>query len=231
MKSPLLEFDYKIIESDKNFASLKITNNYLTIPGLAITIGNSLRRILLNGLMGTSIVQVCVNKPENDSLFLEAVREDFFEIINNIKKIKLRASKLESCDVKIVARGPAVITAGDLIASKNIMVVNPNQYLFTIVNNTTLDLSLKVEQGFGYKFYNENYNNFGENPASKLIDANFSPVTKVNYKVLLEESNIFRNKLIESLILEIWTDGSIAPIRAFLEANKILSSIFISFIR
>jgi DNA-directed RNA polymerase, alpha subunit/40 kD subunit len=227
----LLNFDYKIIESDKNFTSLKIVNDYLTIPGLAITIGNSLRRILLGCVMGTAVVNLKVNKPENDSIFLESVREDFFDIINNIKKISLRASKSESCDAKIVIKGPAVVTAGDLIVPKHLIIVNPQQYLFTIVNDTTFDLGLKIEQGFGYKFYNENYTNFIENPTTKIIDANFSPVTKVNYKVLLEESYSFPNKMVESLILEIWTNGSITPIRAFLEANKILSSVFTSLIR
>lgn len=231
MISNLLNFDYKIIETGKNFASLKINNNYLTIPGLSITIGNSLRRILLSSLMGTSIVRVTVNAPKNDSIFLESVREDFFEIINNMKKVALRSSKLGDCDARIIIKGPAIVTAGDLITPKNIMIINPKQYLFTIVNDATFDLLLKIEQGFGYKFYNENYINFDECSASKIIDANFSPVTKVNYKVLLEESNIIPNKMIESLILEIWTNGTITPIRAFLEANKILSSVFISLIR
>jgi DNA-directed RNA polymerase subunit alpha len=231
MKSSLLNFEYKIIKSNENFAALRITNNYITLPGLAITIGNSLRRILLSGLMGTSIVQFIVNKPENDLLFLESVREDFFEINNNIKKIVLRSSNVGTCNAKLLIKGPALVTAGNLIVPENITIVNPKQYLFTIVNDKIFDLSFKIEQGFGYKFYNEHYSNFDENLASKTIDANFSPVIKVNYKVLLEESSVFPNKMIENLILEIWTNGSITPIRAFLEANKILSSIYASLVR
>jgi DNA-directed RNA polymerase subunit alpha len=230
LNNSFLKFETKVIKQSKNFAVLKLTNINNNMSGLFITIGNALRRILLNNLMGTAIVHFSIDEPVQDSIFLQSVKEDLFEISSNMKKVNLRSFKLKHCNAKIIVQGPAVVTAGDLIIPTNIVVTNPHQYLFTVVNNEKIKLSLKIEQGFGYKFYNEQYAPFDDSPASRFLDANFSPVMKANYKVILEESKVFNNKMVESLLLEIWTDGSISPIRAFFEANKILASIFISLI-
>lgn len=231
MNFPMLNFEYKILKTEGNYVLLKINNNYSALQGFSITIGNALRRVLLNNLMGAAVVSFTVERPKNDSTFIQSVKEDIFEIKNNIKKIVLRTSKIGLFNINLNIQGPALITAGDLMVPKSVFIVNPTQHLFTIVNDEIFNLSLKVEQGFGYKFYNENYNMRYDTNNVNTIDANFSPVIKVNYKVIMEESEIFPNKMIESLLLEIWTNGSITPIRAFMEANKILSSAFVSLIR
>lgn len=226
----LFNFETKLIEHSKDYGIIKLINNNFLLSGFSITIGNALRRVLLNNIMGTAIVKFSVKKPNGDLLFLRSVKEDLFEIGSNFKKVVLRSTKLRNCEGFLSVKGPAVVTAGDLIVPDNILVVNPNQYLFAILNDEKVHLKFEIEQGFGYKFYNDKYLPLDDDPASFVLDANFTPITKVNYKVLLEESELLPNRTVESLLLEIWTNGAITPYRAFLEGSKMLASVFTSLI-
>src|SRR5690606_11703624 len=127
-------------------------------------------------------------------------------------------------------KGPGIITAWDIQFSKNIFIINPKQYLFTILNDKSINLNFDVEQGFGYKFNDELEKPEYGLKHKNFIDANFSPVIKVNYKTTIEESDIIKNKFVEALFLEIWTDGSITPLRAFAESCKVGSALFSEFL-
>lgn len=219
---------YKIIKKTENFICLKIKNNLSSLSGLSLTVGNTIRRILLNNILGTSITYFNIKQPKNYKFIIDGLKEDFFEFKSNFKKIILKSNKIAYSKAKLNIKGPAIVTASDINFNNNITLINPTQYLFTITSNITINIDFFIEQGFGYKFYNEKKNIILDNENLEFIDTNFSPVLKVNYKTTIENSTSEDFKLNEVLFLEIWTNGSITPLRSFLEACKIASTLFSS---
>lgn len=226
----LPKINYKILNKTNNFILLKIKHEMNNSSGLAITVGNALRRIMLNNIMGTAVTSLIISSPASTDLFSENFKEDLFEIFANIKELSLRSNKLKKSCAYLNIQGPAVVTASDLILPEHITVANPHHYLFTIVKDMQINMEFQLEQGFGYKLYNENYEALSLKDNKFLIDANFAPVKKVNYKVVLEESEVKPGTLVETLFLEIWTNGSISPLRAFFEACKTISLLFSTFL-
>lgn len=231
MKEIILpKINYKILNKTNNFILLKIKHEINNSSGLAITTGNTLRRIMLNNIMGTAVTSLLISSPVSTDLFSENFKEDLFEIFANIKELSLRSTKTNNSCAYLNIQGPAVVTASDLILPENITVTNPHHYLFTVVKDIQVNMEFQIEQGFGYKLYNENYEALCLKDNKFLIDANFAPVKKVNYKVVLEESDVKPGTLVETLFLEIWTNGSISPLRAFFEACKTISLLFSNFL-
>lgn len=226
----LSKINYKILNKTNNFILLKIKHEMNNSSGIAITIGNTIRRVLLNNIMGTAVTTLTIKDPVSTSLFTENFKEDLFEIFANVKELSLRSNKINKTTVCLNMQGPAVVTASDLIVPETLTVVNPHHYLFTIVKDISVNIEFQVEQGFGYKLYNENYETLELSNNKFLLDANFTPIKKVNYKVILEESDLDPKNLVETLFLEIWTNGSISPLRAFFEACKTTSLLFSSFL-
>ncbi len=226
----LSKINYKILNKTTNFTLLKIKYEMNNSSGLAITMGNTLRRIMLNNVMGTAVTSLTVNTPVSTALFSGNFKEDLFEIIANIKDLSLRSNKINNSIAYLNVQGPAVITASDLMLPEGLTVINPHHYLFTIMKDVSINLEFQIEQGFGYKLYNENFEALSIKDNKFLIDANFTPVKKVNYKVILEDSEVNPGTLVETLFLEIWTNGSISPLRAFFEACKTTSLIFSTFL-
>lgn len=224
------KINYKVLKKTNNYLLLKIKNEINSSSGLSITIGNTLRRVLLNNTIGTAITSVSFNNPKSVMMYSESFKEDLIEIFANLKQLSLRSNKVEVTQAFLKVQGPAIVTSSDLILSKNITIVDPHQYLFTIVNDIYVDMEFEIEQGFGYKLYNENYEALSIKDNKFLIDANFNPIKKVNYKVILEDSELNPGTLVETLFLEIWTNGSLSPLRAFIEACKTTSLVFSSFL-
>lgn len=222
------KINYKILNKTNNFALLKIKNETNSSSGLALTLSNTLRRVLLNNIAGTAITSITINNLKSITMFSDNFKEDLLEIFSNVKELSLRSTNLGRENAYLKIQGPAIVTAADIALPKNLIVVDPKQYLFTIVTDVQIDIEFGVEQGFGYKLYNENYEIVRDN--KYLIDANFTPIKKVNYKIILEDSELNPGTLVETIFLEIWTNGSISPLRAFLEACKTTSLLFSSFL-
>lgn len=187
--------------------------------GQGITLGNSIRRILLSDLNGISIVAIRIAGINSEFSLIPGVREDILEIILNIKQIVLKGDITQPIIARLKVKGPAIITA-DLIEVSEVTVVNPNQYIATISDNFVLEMELKIEEGKNYRL---SESKDLTDPIDFLpIDAIFMPIRKVSYET--EQVDIFSEKNQERLIFELWTNGSISPSEALFSAGKILQN-------
>ena len=188
--------------------------------GQSITLGNSLRRILLADLTGVAIVALRIAGINNEFSSIPGVLEDVLEIILNIKEIVLKGSIDQPILGRLKVDGPKIITAG-LIEISQVNIVNPNHYIATISDNSVLEMEFKIESGKNYRLTDSKNVN---DPIDFLqIDAIFMPVRKVNYTI--EQVDFYSNSYKEILILEIWTDGSISPSEALVSSGKILQTL------
>lgn len=206
--------------------------------GQGITLGNALRRTLLSDLSGYAITGARINNLKHEFALVEGLREDILEILLNLKELVIKGSLFftsnkssEKLKGFLNIKGPKIVTAGMFNLPKNkIKIVNPNQYICTIVNGSELYIEIDIENGKGYRLTEEGIRQkieekFTPSKGSTLfLDAIFMPVKKVNYKIKLIHDT--QGNIKESLRLEILTNGSATPKRCFQEALKILMSLF-----
>jgi DNA-directed RNA polymerase subunit alpha len=179
--------------------------------GHGITIGNILRRVLLTNLPGISIVGVRITGVNHEFSTIPGIREDVLEILLNLKEVIFKSIQQGETIGRLKVQGPAIITANSFNLPNTIELVNPNQYIATISNDSILEMEIKLEWGKGY-ILAENKN--VEDPLDFLrIDAVFMPVRRVVYHVEPLDNQ-------EQLILDIWTNGSITPSDAISIASK-----------
>lgn len=191
--------------------------------GYGHTLGNSLRRVLLTSLKGAAVTKVKIDGVKHQFSTLVGLKEDIVQFILNIKKIRFRLHTDKPTVVTLSVKGPRKITAGD-IESTDLEVINKDLYLGELTTNRAkLTLELTVEPGIGY-VTTEEFEGKKE-VGTIIIDAVFSPVTRVNYKV--EATRVGRMTNLDKLILDIWTDGAVAPFEALKQAAKILVSYFL----
>ena len=198
--------------------------------GFGITIGNSLRRIILSSLYGAAITSVKFDAVMHEFSVISGVLEDVSEVILNLKEVRFKLEDSEPKLVRIEASGEGEVTAGDIISvDGRCEVLNPKQHIATLTENASLKMEMKVEAGKGYSLAEENKDE--DAPAGTIpIDAVFSPIKRVNYTV--GNARVGQRTDYDKLTLEIWTDGSIIPEDAIAYAAKILKeqmSIFINF--
>ena len=204
--------------------------------GQSITIGNSLRRTLLSDLSSYAITSVRINDIEHEFTVLSCIREDVLEVLLHLKDIVFRPSlytkNREDKAFKAVlnVQGPVIVTAGMFaLPYKYLSIVNPNQYICTIIDDSDLYIELEIEKGKAYRLVDENRRlkkpKGRESKGRALfVDSLFMPVRKVNYKVKLIHDT--KGNIKESLLLEITTNGSMTPKRALLESLKLLLDLF-----
>jgi len=198
--------------------------------GFGITIGNSLRRIILSSLYGAAITSVKFDAVMHEFSVIPGVLEDVSEVILNLKEVRFKLEDSEPKLVRIEAGGEGEVTAGDIISvDGRCEVLNPKQHIATLTEKASLKMEMKVEVGKGYSLAEENKDE--DAPAGTIpIDAVFSPVKRVNYTV--GNARVGQRTDYDKLTMEIWTDGSIIPEDAVAYAAKILKeqmSIFINF--
>lgn len=198
--------------------------------GYGITIGNSLRRIILSSLYGAAIVSVKFESVMHEFSVIPGVLEDVSEIILNLKEVRLKVADPEPKTVRIDAKTEGEVTAADIISDDGrCEVLNPQQHIATLSGEAELKMSMTVKLGKGYSLSEMNKDE--EAPAGTIpIDAIFSPVKRVNYVV--GNARVGQRTDYDKLTLEVWTDGSIAPEDAVAYAAKILKeqmTVFINF--
>jgi len=198
--------------------------------GFGITIGNSLRRIILSSLYGAAIVSVKFDAVMHEFTAIPGILEDVSEIILNLKEVRFRVADSEPKMVRIDASGEGEVTAGDIISDDGkCEVLNPKQHIGTLSDKAVLKMEMKVQVGKGYALAEANKDE--DAPAGTIpIDAVFSPIKRVNYTV--GNARVGQRTDYDKLTLEIWTDGSIVPEDAVAFSAKILKeqmSIFINF--
>jgi DNA-directed RNA polymerase subunit alpha len=198
--------------------------------GFGITIGNSLRRIILSSLYGAAITSVKFEGVMHEFSVIPGVIEDVSEIILNLKEVRFRVEEPKAKVVRIDVSGSMEVTAGDIISDDGrCTVLNPKQHIATLSEKGVLKMSMTVKVGRGYSLAEANKDE--DAPAGTIpIDAVFSPIKRVNYVV--GNARVGQRTDYDKLTLEIWTDGSIKPEESMAYAAKILKeqmSIFINF--
>ncbi len=189
--------------------------------GYGLTLGNSLRRILLSSLPGCAVVAAKINDVPHEFTTLEGVKEDVTEIILNIKGIIPKLYCDEQKTVYVEAKGPCVVTAGDIKADSDVEILNPDHVLATLGEGAVLNLELIVDHGRGYVSAEKN-KEYTENQTNMLaVDSDFSPVTKVNYKV--ENTRVGQITDFDKLTLEVWTNAVISASDAVSLAAKVMN--------
>jgi DNA-directed RNA polymerase subunit alpha len=197
--------------------------------GFGITLGNSLRRVLLSSIQGAAITSVAIDKSLHEFSVLPGVKEDITDIILNLKEVVFTLHAAGSKTVRIEAHGEKEVTAADIITDADVKVVNPQQHICLLDKGAQLTMEMTVKMGKGYVPAERNKEEdmpIGTNP----IDAIFTPIKKVNYTVT--NARVGQITDYDKLTLEIWTNGSIRPDDALALAAKILKdqlTIFINF--
>jgi len=197
--------------------------------GFGITIGNSLRRILLSSLQGAAIASVKIDGVLHEFSTIPGVKEDVTEIILNLKEVRLKLHTEGPKTIRIKAEGPKVLKAGDIATGDAVEILNPEHYIATLSRDAKLSMEMVVKMGRGYVPAERNKEE--AQPIGTLpMDAIFSPIKKVNYTVT--NARVGQITDYDKLTLEVWTDGSLNPEEAVAHSAKILKdqlSIFITF--
>jgi len=193
--------------------------------GYGITLGNALRRVLLGSLEGAAITSVRIDQVQHEFSTVPGMQEDTTEFLLNVKEIRLKALSNRPGTLALDAEGPGVVTAGDLQVPADFEIANPDLVLATLDNkDARLNVEFHAQLGKGYV------------PAGSVegmpigvvpVDAIFSPVRKVNYRV--EKTRVGQSTNFDRLVLEVWTDGTISPVDALGQSADILMDQFALF--
>ena len=194
-------------------------------PGMGVTLGNALRRVLLSSLTGAAITWVRIDGVQHEYSTLPHMKEDIIEFLLNVKAIRLHANTDKPGTLRLEVSGEGKVTAADINANPSFTVVNPELHLATLdAKRAKLGVEFNVERGRGYQ------------PGARVdgmpigtlpVDAIFTPVIKVNYTV--EHTRVEQITNYDRLVLEVWTDNSILPLDAVRQAAQILVDQFFLF--
>ncbi len=229
-----ITFEHSELESDYG--------KFVAYPferGYGVTMGNTLRRILLSSIQGYAISAIRVTSYKEDGTpvtitnefdSIPEVVEDTADIINNLKQVQFRLrDNIEEKVFTISAKGAKKITAGDLEVDNEIEIINKDHHLATLTRKANIELEIQVDLGRGYVPAERN-EKYIEIIGTIPLDSVFSPIVKVKYNV--ENTRVGQRTDYDKLIIELWTDGSVSPEDALAEAAKIAKdnlSIFINF--
>jgi DNA-directed RNA polymerase subunit alpha len=191
--------------------------------GYGQTLGNSLRRVLLASLPGSAIVTAKMEGVKHQFSTLPGMKEDVVEFLMNLKKVRLTTEGDEAVNMTISKTGPGEVLASDIEVPAGVTIVNKDLVLAHLADKkSSLEVACTAERGMGYISADEkHYDEVGV----MSVDALFSPVTRVNYRV--EATRVGRMTNLDRLVMEIWTDGTLSALEALKSAAKILVSYFV----
>ncbi|MSP14863.1 MAG: DNA-directed RNA polymerase subunit alpha [Chloroflexi bacterium] len=186
--------------------------------GFGTTLGNTLRRVLLSSLPGAAVTSVKINSVHHEFSPIPYAHEDTTRLILNVKQLRVKSFADHAVRLLLTARGEGEVTAADIECPPDVEIINPEQHLLTLDSpEADLEMELVVARGRGYSPAEER----GRLPIGEIpVDAIFSPIRKVAFHV--ERALVGQMTDYDNLILEIWTDGTISPQEALIEAAKIL---------
>ena len=190
-------------------------------PGFGHTLGNSLRRTLLSSIPGAAVTQVRFDEALHEFDTIKGVTEDVTDVILNLKDLVLRVHSDEAVTLRIDVKGPAEVTAGDIVTTSDVEILNPELRIATINESGRLALDVTVEKGRGYVSAERNKSTItiGVIP----VDSIFSPVRRVTFSV--EPTRVEQSTEFDRLVLDIETDGSITAREALASAGATLQSL------
>ena len=218
----MIEFEkpnIKCLEMDNSTNYPKFTCEPLE-RGYGITIGNSLRRILLSSLPGAAITSVKIEGVAHEFATIPDVVEDVPEIIINLKSVRVKITDDEVKTLRINFDGEGEVTAGDIITDGTVEILNPDLHIATVSEGGHLVMEMTANRGRGYNTAEKNKTD--DMPIGVLaIDSIYTPVKKVNYQV--ENTRVGQMVDLDKLTIELWTDGSLKPYEALSLAAKIMT--------
>ncbi len=187
--------------------------------GFGVTIGNSLRRILLSSLEGSAVTQLKLHGAQHEFTTIPGVVEDVTDIVLNVKSLVVKNHSQQTRVIRIEKRQSGVITGADVLTDDQVEVINKDHVIATLTDDVPFTLEMVVENGRGYVPAGE-HTPQAQEIGIIPIDAAFSPIVRVRYDV--EETRVGQKTNYDKLNLEIWTDGSVLPEMALVESAKIL---------
>ena len=215
----------KVVDTSENYC--KVVCEPLE-RGYGLTLGNALRRVLLSSLPGTSVYAIEVEGAVHEFTALEGVEEDLTQIILNLKDLVLKSDVITKADYEAtINAGAGELKAGDIEMPTGVEVVNKDLVIAHIAPGGKLHMTLHMRNGRGYATSEEN-KSLNIVSGGIATDSNYSPVTRVNYKV--EQTRVGHDPRFDKLTIEVWTNGSIAPQDAIALSAKILTYHFENFL-
>ncbi len=187
--------------------------------GFGHSVGNSLRRVLLSSLMGSAVTQIKIRGAQHEFTTIEGVMQDVTDIVLNVKSLIVRNHREATRVITLESNQAGVLTGSDVETDADVEIINTDHVIATLTKDIPFMMEMVVENGRGYVPSTEHSvvdHEIGIIP----IDAVFSPVTRVRYQV--EDTRVGQKTNFDRLVLEIWTDGSVSPELALIEASKIL---------
>ncbi|OHB61909.1 MAG: DNA-directed RNA polymerase subunit alpha [Planctomycetes bacterium RBG_19FT_COMBO_48_8] len=191
--------------------------------GFGITIGNSLRRVLLSSLEGSAVTSIKIAGVDHEFTSINGVMEDTTDIVLNVKNLVIRLQGKGPKTMKVSANKAKTVTAADIVTDPSIEIINKDLVLATLTSDVNFEMEMVVETGRGYVSAFERIaaaDRFDQEIGRILIDAIYSPVVRVRYTT--ENTRVGQRTNYDRLILEIWTNGTVTPEMALVEAAKIL---------
>jgi len=186
--------------------------------GFGHSVGNGLRRVLLSSIEGASITSVKIDGVLHEFTSIPGVLEDVADIILNLKMVLVRITSGREVTMQIDKKKQGAVTAGDIQVDASATIVNPDQHIATLTEETELKMELTASIGRGYVTAEENEDEEKEIGVI-YIDSNFSPVSRVRYAI--EDTRVGKITNYDKLTLELWTDGTVTPEDALVEGSKI----------
>jgi DNA-directed RNA polymerase subunit alpha len=187
--------------------------------GFGMTIGNSLRRILLSSIEGAAVTGVRISGVLHEFSAIKGVKEDVVDVILNIKKLRLKVHGDEPRTITVNVKGPCVVTGADIQTDQGAEVLNTDHYIATVDSNVKLEMEMIVKNGKGYVPAEENKEE-GLPVDMIAVDSAFSPIKRVNFAV--EKARVGRSTDYDRLVMEVWTDGGVTPEKAVTDAASIM---------
>ena len=218
-----------MIEFEKpNIECLEIdeTNNYAKFVceplerGYGVTLGNSLRRILLSSLPGCAITSVKIDGVLHEFSTIPNVVEDVPEIIVNLKNVRLKFDENEEKQIRINFKGEGEVKASDIETDGTVEILNPDLHIATVAKGGSLIMEMTADRGRGYNSSEQNKKD-NQDISVLPIDSIYTPVKKVNYNV--ENTRVGQMVDYDKLTIEVWTDGSLKPYEALSLAAKVMT--------
>ena len=187
--------------------------------GFGMTVGNSLRRILLSSLEGSAVTRVSIQGVQHEVSTIPGIVEDVTDIILNIKSLVVKNTSDQPKVIRIDKHGAGEVRAADVQHDETVQIINPEHHICTMTADVPFVMEMTVENGRGYRTAEENAGREREIGVIP-VDASFSPVVRVKYDI--EETRVGQRTNYDRLVLEVWTNGTVGPQMALVEAAKIL---------
>src|SRR6185312_3331539 len=187
--------------------------------GFGVTVGNSLRRILLSSLEGSAVTRIKIQGVQHEISTIPGVVEDVTDIVLNIKSLVVKNASESPRTIRIERHERGVVKGADIITEQDVEIINPDHIIATLTDDVPFVVEMRVENGRGYRMAEENVEmerEIGVIP----VDSSFSPVVRVKHEI--EDTRVGQRTNYDKLIMEIWTNGTVSPQMALVEGAKIL---------